>query len=428
MKIERIKGFRDQFPEDMEPRKKIFAMSEKVSESFGFRKIDPPSLEYLDLYRLKSGEELVGQTFSFTDKGGREVTMIPEATPSTVRMLVSRKDLPKPVRWYSFPKVWRYEEPQAGRTREHYQFNADIFGVDTPEADAEVIGLAARILDGLSLSGTYELRINNRMIMESIFKDMEIANPQHVFSIVDRFRKISRDEFYRDMKEEGLSNDKIDIIYNLVSQVIPFSDLPDKVKAVVSNYDEVKGIVDRLVYTEKLIRTYTESDVKFDFSIIRGLSYYTGIVFEVFDIKGELRAILGGGRYNNLASLMSDQDIPAVGFGMGDVVIELLLKRSGKWEDARKAKKYYICSTSSEEREYAFELTNRLRSKDINAIPDVSNRNLSSQLKAASSEGADFAIIIGKREVEKSEITLKDLSSGEQKVISFDSFLREFSL
>lgn len=428
MKIERIKGFRDQYPEDTEPRKKIFAASEKIAESFGFKKIDPPSLEYLDLYKLKSGEELVGQTFSFTDKGGREVTMIPEITPSAVRMLVSRKDLPRPIRWYSFPKVWRYEEPQAGRLREHYQFNADIFGVDTPEADAEVIGLAARILDELSLSGTYELRINNRMVMEIILKEIEVENPWPIFSIIDRFRKITKEEFYRDLSEEGISGTRSDLIYNLVSQVIPFNELPAKVRSVVKNYENVRELIERLIYTEKLIKTYTESEVKFDFSIIRGLSYYTGIVFEVFDIEGELRAILGGGRYNNLAGLMSEQDIPAVGFGMGDVVIEILLKREGKWEEIEKPKKYYICSTSREERPYAFEVANRLRSININAITDISNRNLSSQLKAASSEKTNYAIIIGNREAERSEITLKDLSSGEQSTLTLDEFLRRLSL
>lgn len=428
MKIEKIKGFRDQYPEDMEPRKKIFEVSEKVSESYGFRKIDPPSLEYLDLYRLKSGEELVGQTFSFTDRGGREVTMIPEATPSVVRMLVSRKDLPKPVRWFSFPKVWRYEEPQAGRLREHYQFNADIFGVDTAEADAEIIGLAARILDTLSLEGIYELRINNRNVMEYLFRDIGIEDSQPVFSIIDRFRKISRDEFYSELSKVGVSSGKADILYDLVSQVIPVSELPEKVKSVARNYDGIKELVERIVFTEKLIRTYTKSAVKFDFSIIRGLSYYTGIVFEAFDIKGELRSILGGGRYNNLAGLMSEQDIPAVGFGMGDVVIEILLRRSDRWSYARPGKTYYICTMSGEEREYAFGIMNRLRQMDINAIPDVSDRGLSAQLKAASGEKADFAVIIGRKEREQGEITLKDLATGKQSVVSTDDFLRSLSI
>ncbi|MGC8608270.1 MAG: ATP phosphoribosyltransferase regulatory subunit, partial [Thermoplasmata archaeon] len=146
MVIEKLKGFRDFYPEDMQYEKYIYDRAEMRARSYGYSKIDFPSLESIDLYRIKSGQELLDQTFSFTDKGGREVTMIPEATPSTVRMLVSRKDLVKPVRWYSFPKVWRYEDPQAGRYREHYQFNADIFGADNAQADAEIIALAASIL------------------------------------------------------------------------------------------------------------------------------------------------------------------------------------------------------------------------------------------------------------------------------------------
>ncbi len=157
MKIERIKGFRDHYPEDMEIRYSVFTRITNVAENFGYQRIDFPSLEYLEMYKQKSGSELVSQTFSFTDKGGREVTMIPEATPSTVRLLTARKDIPRPVRWYSLPKVWRYEEPQEGRFREHYQFNADMFGLDSAEADSEIIGLAAQILDELGLSGKYQI-------------------------------------------------------------------------------------------------------------------------------------------------------------------------------------------------------------------------------------------------------------------------------
>ena len=192
MKIEKIKGFRDHYPEDMEIRNYFFKKITDLTENFGYRRIDFPSLEPLDLYRLKSGTELVNQTFSFVDKGGREVTMIPEATPSTVRLLTARKDLPRPIRWYSFPKVWRYEEPQEGRFREHYQFNADMFGIDSEEADAEIIGLASSILDYLGLSGVYEININDRFLMEYILKDLGIENIQEAFSIIDKYKKLDK--------------------------------------------------------------------------------------------------------------------------------------------------------------------------------------------------------------------------------------------
>ena len=169
MTFERLKGFRDLFPEDAEPKFFMLKTADQVAASFGFQRIDMPSLESLELYRLKSGDELVSQTFSFVDKGGREVTMIPEATPSVVRMLTSRKDLPKPVKWYCYPKLWRYEEPQSGRLREHIQFNADIFGPDTPDADAEIIGLAATILDRIGLGGQFSASAKDLNIIMRIF-------------------------------------------------------------------------------------------------------------------------------------------------------------------------------------------------------------------------------------------------------------------
>ena len=162
MKIERLRGFRDLYPEDMEPKDYFLQTAKSVARSFGYSMIDYPSLEPMELYTEKSGEELVGQTFSFTDRGGRRVTLLPEATPSVMRMITSRKDIPRPVRWFGIPKIWRYEEPQSGRLREHFQINADLFGPDSAEADAEIISLASAILQRSGLEGRFEIHINNR--------------------------------------------------------------------------------------------------------------------------------------------------------------------------------------------------------------------------------------------------------------------------
>ena len=421
MKIEKIKGFRDHYPEDMEIRNYFFKKITDLTENFGYRRIDFPSLEPLDLYRLKSGTELVNQTFSFVDKGGREVTMIPEATPSTVRLLTARKDLPRPIRWYSFPKVWRYEEPQEGRFREHYQFNADMFGIDSEEVDAEIIGLASSILDYLGLSGVYEININDRFLMEYILKDLGIENIQEAFSIIDKYKKLDKAHFSSLLRQIGAGDEIVKKILSLLSEKTDTNGLEKKVKKTVKNYDEIKPRIERLKKTFELINLYTESQINYDFSIVRGLSYYTGIVFEAFDIKGELRAILGGGRYNNLSKLFSEEEIPAVGFAIGDAVIELLLKRQELWIRRDLKESYYICNLSGSDDEYIIKIASRIRSLDKIALVDMTHRKISSQMKSAS--GYNYAVIIGDKEVEENMVTVKNMETSDQSTMRYDDFL-----
>ena len=414
MTFERLRGFRDLFPEDAEPKFFMLKLADQVASSFGFQRIDMPSLESLDLYKLKSGEELVSQTFSFVDKGGREVTMIPEATPSVVRMLTSRKDLPRPVKWYCYPKLWRYEEPQSGRLREHIQFNADIFGPNTPDADAEIMGLAATILDRIGLEGQYSVRINDRKLMESLLKEMGANDILAAFSVIDKFKKISREEFASLLEEGGFPRERIPDLIWLMENPGDFSSLRSSIEKVVTVDENLAGIIGRVEETLSLARTYTSSELIIDLSVVRGLSYYTGIVFEVFDRKGEFRSILGGGRYDNLSKLMSDQDIPAVGFGMGDVVIEMLARRQGLWGVPYGPIRFSVCVASEKAREYSLGISLKLRGAGHIASMDISRRSLSAQLKNASIQGYDYAVIIGNKELENSEVTLRNLSTGEQ--------------
>lgn len=415
MTIERLKGFRDLYPEDAEPKFASLKVAQEVAASFGFRQIDIPSLESIDLYKLKSGDELVSQTFSFKDKGGREVTMIPEATPSVVRMLTARKDLPRPVKWFSVPKIWRYEEPQSGRLREHIQFNADIFGADTPEADAEIIGLAASILDNLDLSGSYSIRVNDRKLMEGILGGLGVSDVFSAFSIIDKFRKISREEFLSDLAGIGVRAEAAEKILKLMSTKCNGSDLMDKIEGIISPENDIRQTVERVSTTLNLVSEYTSSDVHIDFSVVRGISYYTGIVFEVFDSKGEYRSILGGGRYNNLSALMSDQSIPAVGFGMGDVVLEMLLRRERQWETSVRGGSFYVCVASFDVMKFALSISSNIRKLGLVSSTDISRRSLSAQLKSAVSLAYSHAVIVGRKEMESGTFTVRNLSSGEQK-------------
>ncbi|OWP56543.1 MAG: histidine--tRNA ligase [Thermoplasmatales archaeon B_DKE] len=422
MTFERVRGFRDHYPEDMMPRKNVFNTAEATAESLGFRKVDFPSLEYLDLYRLKSGEELVGQTFSFVDKGGREVTMIPEATPSVVRMITARKDLVKPIRWYSIPKIFRYEEPQSGRFREHYQFNADIFGVDSPEADAEIIGLAGTILDKLGLGTRYEIRISSRPLLEAILKSVGCRDVQYAFAVIDRFRKIEKAEFFSEMAVAGVEPDNVNTLYGMISSTLEPGDIA--AATAISGNVSVETEISRIQYIAELVSRMILSPVKVDLSIVRGLAYYTGVVFEAYDVAGKHRAILGGGRYNGLAALMSDQDIPAVGFGMGDAVIELLMKEEGKWLYTTDKPLFYVCCASPESRKYAFSVSKQVRDSGGITIDELSSRGLSAQLRNAAAEKCDYAVIIGEREEKSKSVTFRNLNSGDQIEVGYEDIDR----
>jgi histidyl-tRNA synthetase len=421
--MERLRGFRDIYPEEMMKREKIFRNAENMSFRFGYEKIDFPSLESMDLYRLKSGEELVGQTFSFRDRGGREVTLIPEATPSVVRMLTSRKEIPRPVRWYSFGKYWRYEEPQSGRLREFYQYNADLFGVDSPEADAEIIGLAASILDSYGFVGEYMIRINSRKIMNALISRTGFADPLQIMNIIDRSSKIGQENAVESMVQAGMGRKDAEKIMEAVLSAKNTDDLI----SVFRDDKETIAEIDRLRRTIDLVRSYTSAEIRFDMAIVRGLAYYTGIVFEAFDMKGDLRAILGGGRYDSLSELLSGIRMPAVGFGMGDVVVELLLRRTGKWNEKYSVISVFVCNPSGEFSAEASKIASRLRMMNIRVISDVSGRSLSSQLKAADRSGATFSIITGRREIEEQSITVRNMKSGNQYSVGLNELEKWFS-
>ncbi len=425
MGFEHLKGFRDIFPEDAQIRTDLFRKIEDIAVSFGFSPIEYPSLEPLELFRIKSGDELVKQTFSFKDKGDREVTMIPEATPSTVRLLTSRKDMPKPVRWYSIPRLWRYEEPQSGRLREHVQFNADIFGAESSYADAEIIGLAARILDNLSLNGEYEIRVNDRNLMNHVLRGLGVADRTGTLSVIDHFGKVDNDTLSSELRDIGNDENQIYTIMKLIEKTVKPSALMDLLSSQVFLDDETIEDVNKLEATCSILTRYTRSDVVVNLATVRGLGYYTGIVFEGFDKNGGLRSIFGGGRYDSLAQLVSSQNISAVGFGMGDAVLEILLRRTGKWILDRKLNKYAVCSPSRKLYDQCLEFALKLRNLGIPAITDLNGRSLSAQLKNASANDCDYAIIVGENDLKSGNVTLRELKGGEQKQTSFEDILKD---
>src|SRR6185503_20465487 len=317
-KLQTVKGTREFYPEQMALRNYLYDKVRTASQAFGFQEWDGPFIETIDLYAAKSGEELVKkQSFVFQDRGGDWVTLRPELTPSLARMIAAKQgELTFPVRWWSFGPFWRYEQPQKGRTREFFQWNVDLLGVDSPEADAEMIAIAATFLRSVGLSPERALiYVNNRRLMNSQFDRLDIPTEMRVevSNLLDRRAKMNPEAWDANALEIGLNQTQV-----------------TGLKEVLANYDLWKK-------SDELSRVFAALEamgvreyIKFEPSIMRGLLYYTSTVFEAFDLTGSVRrSILGGGRYDNLLADVGGNPIPATGFAMGDVVIGIILREAG---------------------------------------------------------------------------------------------------
>ena len=315
--MERLPGFRDFYPEPLpqpglwsaDARQYLFEKWRAVARRYGFREYDGPPLEPLDLFITKSGEEIVGQLYNFTDKGEREVALRPEMTPTLARMVAAHeRSYKKPIKWFAIPQLFRYERQQKGRLREHFQFNADIIGEPDPAADAELIALLIDSLRSLGLTADeFMIRLSSRNAWHDFFAQQkgDPAKEYEFFQIIDKLEREDQASCEEKLKALGFS---LESIKTRIAEGQPTT--------------ELQAIQDNL--TARGLEAY----VKIDYGVIRGLAYYTGVVFEAFDRKGEFRAIAGGGRYDNLVKLISGGkvNLPALGFGMGDVVLLELLK------------------------------------------------------------------------------------------------------
>ena len=318
--MERLPGFRDFYPEPLphpdvwsaDARQYIFEKWRTVARRYGFREYDGPPLEPLELFTTKSGEEIVGQLYNFTDKGGREISLRPEMTPTLARMVAAHeRNYKKPVKWFAIPQLFRYERQQKGRLREHFQFNADLIGETDPAADAELIALLIDTLRAFGLTAEdFVIRLSSRNAWQEFFRHGggDHAHEYEFFQIIDKLERNLPEESEKKLSSLGFSLAK-------VNEFIEAGNPTAELENILQNL-AARGLKDF---------------VKVDYKVIRGLAYYTGVVFEAFDRKGEFRAIAGGGRYNNLVKLISGGkvDLAALGFGMGDVVLLELLKARG---------------------------------------------------------------------------------------------------
>ena len=430
MRFQSLRGFRDFYPEEMAARRKVLDKIFKEVQKYGFREIDAPSVESLELYRIKSGEEILTQTFSFADRGNREVTLIPELTPTVARMVVEReKSLKRPIKWFSMPKMWRYEEPQAGRLREFYQLNVDIFGVPGPEADAEVLAVGIGLMLKLGLEGNFVFKVSDRRLMHGVLDDMGIENKGAVFAAIDKRYKVSEPEFKDMLLSAGLDDLKVGRLLAILDSRGPLAESLQRLKGLVSleNKATLEGFesLERLADLMAMYRM--EQYCELDLSVIRGLAYYTGTVFECYDTKGELRAIFGGGRYDNIIELFGGEPMPAVGFGMGDAVLEILMRRAGVWPEEKIATDYFVLTTSPKFMETAIFLAQALRDRGYIVETDLLNRSFSNQMKYANSIGARYVLILGEKEMAEGKVSIKDMETGEQRTEEVIKFLESSS-
>ncbi len=401
--IQTVKGTREFYPEDMTVRKWLYSLIEDVSTSFGFQEYDGPFIEKIDLYAAKSGEELVKeQAFVFADRGGDLVTLRPELTPSLARMVAARQnELNYPLRWWSFGNFWRYEKPQKGRTREFFQWNIDLVGVNTPEADAEMVAICATFLKKAGVTPEQiSIKVNHRRLMEEKIADLGITatlKPE-VFKLIDRIDKMSGESWAQTAGEIGLSPEQVKKLLILIKDQELWKASPELTR--VFSALETLGVADY---------------VKYDPRIIRGLDYYTGTVFEAWDMGGDGRAVLGGGHYDNLVGDVGGKPLAGVGFAMGDVMITLLLKKYGLVPELSQFEDSVLVTVFDESSLAAsLSLSASLRSKQLKVIFYPEEGKLQKQFKYADRMGIRIVAVIGPDEIEAGNVTIKDLKEHTQ--------------
>ena len=405
--IQSVKGTRDFYPEEMSIRTWLYQKINEVSSSFGYEEYEGPILERLELYAAKSGEELVKeQSFVFSDRGGDQITLRPELTPTLARMIAQRQsELVFPVRWWSFGPFWRYEKPQKGRTREFFQWNCDILGVNSPEADAELVAVAASFLRSVGLTPSeVKIYVNNRRLMDALIGELgvEPENRKNIFHIIDRRDKLSAAAWKDYALESGLSEEQFEALCLLLED-----------KNLWKRSDEL------IRFFNILKAMKLDGFVVFDPQVIRGLEYYTGTVFEGRDASGEGRAVFGGGRYDNLVGDVGGDPLPGVGFAMGDVMITVLLQKYGKIDIESKREQNTVLVTVFDETllPASFAIGNDLRNSGLRVVTYPEAAKLPKQLKFADRKGIHFAVIQGPDEATSNSVTIKDLLKREQKTV-----------
>ncbi len=405
LSTESYKGVRDFYPEDMAVQNYIFNTWKKVVERFGYSEYNASILEPAELYRAKSGEEIVNeQTYTFIDRGDREVTLRPEMTPTVARLVAGKKrELGFPLRWYSIPNVFRYERPQRGRLREHWQLNVDAFGLSGTEIEIETITLAYEIMKAFGAQDSdFGIKVSSRKLLNAIFAnwyELDEAQGKALQKLIDRKKKLPEDVFT--VEAEKIVGKPFTFL-NLEKGSADF-DAAMAVPTIRAAKEELDTVINTL--KERGI-----TNVSYDETLIRGFDYYTGTIFEVFDTNPENnRSLFGGGRYDELLQLFGGESLPAFGFGMGDVTIRDFLETRNLIPKYTASAEYMICIMDKVAEDYANEVATTLRSEGKNVAVNYSYKSVGDQIKSAEKQSIPNVIVIGENEKNTKSYTVKSI-------------------
>lgn len=424
------KGTRDFFPQDKRYQDYIFEKWTSAAKAFGFENYDGPLLEDVELYKAKSGEELINeQIYSFYDRGERFVAIRPEMTPTLARMVAQiYKEAPLPLRWFSIPNLYRYEKPQRGRLREHWQFNIDIFGASKNAGEMEILQLAVFLMESFGANETmFELLINDRHIVDATFENLLKLNQEQtykLYKIVDKSKKVSREDLAKMLAELNLDQQKEKIFY----QYLDLKSFDEAISFLQGH--GLEHAASELRELTNLLNTLgIEKYLTYDPTIVRGLDYYTGMVFELFDKHPEnRRAICGGGSYANLLGIFNEGPLAGIGLGMGDVTLSDFLKTHQLMPDLSKPDLDIMMTAQVEEALIPLsKLAILFRQEGFSVVMNYGITKLKKAFPLAQKRGAKFIVLMGQQELEKNQIVVKNLEMKEQKEFNYlsDQFLKE---
>jgi histidyl-tRNA synthetase len=422
MKFQGVKGTTDFYPADKEQLNKVACSLKKTAKSYGFMQVETPAIENLKLLTAKSGDEIKEQIFVFEKKGEKkeaeELALRFDLTVPITRLFVEKqKALAKPVKWFAFDKMWRYEAPQKGRDREFYQLSVELFGSGMPEADAEIISMCADCMRNLGLkSKDFVIKINNRKLLSGILADILPRAKDGIaeaLKIIDKSRKLTQDEF-----ESELASAKIDMVArDKIKELVKIKGSPDKVIAKLKKMKLNPEAMQGLAELENISQYLPKDVVEFDVSIARGLAYYTGTVFECYDKEENFRAVAGGGRYDDMVELFGGDKCEAVGFAIGYSTLKILLEAKGLMPKPSEGVDYYVAPVNAQMAKKARAIAADLRKKGFSAETDLMSRKLGKQLDYASTIAAKKVIIVGPKELEQKKVVVRDMKSGKEEIV-----------
>ncbi|MDH4122354.1 MAG: histidine--tRNA ligase [Deltaproteobacteria bacterium] len=423
MDTQPVKGTRDFYPEDMRLRNWLFGIWRSTARTYGFEEFDACVLESEELYIRKAGDEITGQLYHFEDKGGRRLALRPELTPSLARMVMARqKALSFPIKWTSIPQCFRYERMTRGRKREHYQWNMDVVGQPLNAAEIELISALLTAIRAMGLDHSHvRLHLNDRRLLESILSSLNVPEDrrQGVLVVMDKRDKISPEHLESMLAEQGLTGVQL----GHLNEFLGMTSLEQVKARLAQNGGTAQGVKELEDLMGLLGRMGLGTFLTFDITVVRGLSYYTGTVFELKDARGQLRTLAGGGRYDSLLAHLGGDPVPAVGFGFGDVVILELLEDLGLVPKLNPAMDFVVIPFSETEIHQGLEIAQALREQGLSVDMDASLRRLKKALQRAEETHAQRAVLLMPDELAKGEVVVRVMATREEQRVNLKKFL-----